>query len=65
MSIPILLGPYLFYLPFSIAGYPTLGILAVGLAGVIGITLRNQLIEMTTKRLMDRKYKIAAGFRKD
>jgi hypothetical protein len=65
MSIPILLGPYLFYLPFSIAGYSTLGMLAVGLAGVIGITLRNQLIEMTTKRLMDRKYKIAAGFRKD
>jgi hypothetical protein len=65
MSIPILLGPYLFYLPFSLAGYPTLGIIAVGLAGVIGITLRNQLIGMTTKRLMDRKYKIAAGFRKD
>jgi hypothetical protein len=65
MSIPILLGPYLFYLPFSFAGYPTLGIIAVGLAGIIGITLRNTLIEMTTRRLMNRKYKIAAGFRKD
>lgn len=65
MSIPILLGPYIFYLPFSIAGYPEFGILAVGLAGVIGIILRSQLIDLTTKRLMDRKYKIAAGFRKD
>lgn len=65
MSIPILLGPYLFYMPFSLAGYPVTGILAVAFAGVIGILFRDRLIDMTTKRLMDRKYKIAAGFRKD
>lgn len=65
MSIPILLGPYIFYMPFSIAGYPVSGILAVGFAGIIGIVFRDRLIDMTTKRLIDRKYKIAAGFRKD
>lgn len=65
MSIPILLGPYIFYLPFSFAGKPELGIAAVGLAGVVGIIFRSKLIDLTTRRLMTRKYRIAAGFRKD
>jgi hypothetical protein len=65
MSIPILLGPYVFFLPFSIAGHPEVGVVAVGFAGVIGIIFRSKLIDMTTKRLINRKYKIAAGFRKD
>jgi hypothetical protein len=65
MSIPILAGPYLFYLPFSIMGEPEVGIVAVGLAGVIGIIFRSKLIDLTTRRLAERKYKIAAGFRKD
>lgn len=65
MSFPILLGPYLFYLPLSIMGQPEIGVVAVGLAGVVGIIFRSKLIDLTTKRLMNRKYKIAAGFRKD
>lgn len=65
MSIPIMLGPYVFYAPFSIAGRADLGMLAVGVAGVIGIAFRRQLIDLTTKRLMERKYSIAGGFRKD
>jgi hypothetical protein len=65
MSIPILLGPYIFFLPFSFMGRPELGIVAVGLAGVVGIIFRSKLIDLTTRRLMEKKYKIAAGFRKD
>lgn len=65
MSIPILLGPYVFYLPFSWMGEPELGILAVGLAGVVGIIFRSKLIDLTTRRLAERKYSIAAGFRKE
>lgn len=65
MSIPIIFGPYLFYTPFSIAGRPGLGMLAVSIAGIIGIAFRRQLIDLTTKRLMARKYSIAGGFRKD
>lgn len=65
MSIPGLVGPYVFYLPFSIAGYPNLGLLAIGLAGVLGILLRPYLLNLTTKRLERLKYSIAAGFRKE
>jgi hypothetical protein len=65
MSIPILLGPYLFYLPFSFSGHPDLGILAVGTAGLIGIALRPYLLKLTARRLENRRYTLAAGFRKD
>jgi hypothetical protein len=65
MSIPILLGPYLFYLPFSFSGHPNLGILAVGTAGLFGIALRPYLLKLTTRRLENRRYTLAAGFRKD
>jgi len=65
MSIPLLLGPYLFYLPFSLMGYPTAGILAVGGVGLLGILFRSYLLEVTVRRLEQRRYTIAAGFRKD
>lgn len=65
MSIPILLGPYLFYLPFSFSGYPDTGILAVGTVGLLGIVLRPYLLKLTTRRFEARRYSIAAGFRKD
>ncbi len=65
MSIPLLLGPYLFYLPFSLMGYPTAGILAVGGVGLVGILFRTYLLEVTVRRLEQRRYTIAAGFRKD
>jgi hypothetical protein len=63
MGIPILLSPYLFYLPFSIAGYANWGIAAVGVAGTLGLVFRNRLLTLTTNRLQARKYSIAAGFR--
>jgi len=65
MSIPILLGPYLFYLPFSFSGHPDFGIFAVGVAGLIGIALSPYLLKLTTRRLENRRYTLAAGFRKD
>lgn len=65
MGIPILAGPYLFYLPFSFSGYPDLGILAVGVIGLVGLALRRSLLNLTVNRLKDKKYIMAAGFRRD
>ncbi|HRG09318.1 MAG TPA: DUF5687 family protein [Cyclobacteriaceae bacterium] len=65
MGIPVLLSPYLFYLPFSIAGYANWGIIAVGVVGIIGLVFPTKLLSLTTKRLQERRYAIAAGFRKD
>ncbi len=65
MGLPLFLGPYVIYLPLRLAGYPNLGISMVGLVGLIGIILRSYLLKLTTHRLEDRRYVIAAGFRKD
>lgn len=65
MGLPIFLGPYIFYLPFSFAGYPLMGILAVGFVGLMGIIFRPYLIGVTAKRIQQRKHTIAEGFRKD
>lgn len=65
LGIPLLFGPYLFYLPFSLMGYPITGILAVGVVGLIAILFRTYLLEVTVRRVEKRRYTIAAGFRKD
>jgi len=65
MSIPIMAAPYVIYLPFNFAGHPNLGILAVGAVGLLGIILRPYLLKLTTRRLEERRYTMAAGFRKD
>jgi hypothetical protein len=65
MAFPILLAPYVFYLPFSFLVSSEVGILAVGSVGLTGFALRPYLINLTTKRLENRKYLIAAGFRKE
>jgi hypothetical protein len=65
MALPLLVSPYVIYLPFSWWGYPELGIIALGSIGVVGIILHPYLLTLTAKRLMDKKYSIAAGFRKE
>ena len=63
MALPILLGPYLFYLPFKLMGHAMLGVVAVGIAGLIGIVFHQKLIDLTARRLFNMKYSIASNFR--
>jgi hypothetical protein len=65
MGFPILIAPYVFYLPFSFAGHPIIGLVAIAMAGLIGVIFRNKLIELTAKRLAKRRYVIASNFRKE
>ncbi|MFM8835217.1 MAG: DUF5687 family protein, partial [Cytophagales bacterium] len=65
MAIPILLAPFVFYLPFKFIFSTEIGILAVGLVGLTGLALRPYLIDLTAKRFESKKYEIAAGFRKE
>ncbi len=65
MGFPLLLGPYLLYLPFGLTGHPTLGVIAIAMLGVLGIVLRPYLLDLTAGRLRKLKYAIAAGFRKE
>lgn len=65
MGIPLLLSPYVVYIPFASFGRSDLGIIAIGLTGVLGIVLRPYLLNLTVKRLERLKYSIAEGFRQD
>lgn len=65
MGVPILISPYVIYVPFSLAGYPDLGVVAIGVTGLLGIILRNKLLELTKQRFMSLRYSIAGAFRKD
>lgn len=64
IGIPFLFVPIIIYAPFSLMGYKELGVVIVGLIGLIGIILQKKIIDLTYKRFLDRRYKIASSFRK-
>ncbi len=63
MVLPVMVLPILVYLPFGIWGQPNWGIIAIAGLGVIGILLRQYLINLVVKQFEKRKYKIITGFR--
>jgi hypothetical protein len=65
MGIPIMVSPYVIYLPFSILGYPNLGLIALAAIGLLGLILRHYLLTLTTQRMQKLKYSIAEGFRNE
>ena len=65
MGIPLFAGPYLFYLPFALMGFPIHGLLSVGIVGLIGIVLQKANVDFTTKRLCNKRHLMAANFRRD
>lgn len=65
MGIPLMASPYLFYFPFDFLGYPIIGLVSVGVAGLIGIVFRKKIIDLTSIRLSNRRHSMASNFRKD
>lgn len=64
IMIPLILLPYLLYLPFSLMGYPNMGIAFIGLIGLAGFIFHRSLIKIATNLFQRNKYHIAAAFRK-
>ncbi|RAJ22439.1 DUF5687 family protein [Pedobacter cryoconitis] len=62
-TIPLMLSPYLIYLPISLILNPYWGIAAIAITGLAGLSTRNFWINFLTKEFQKRKYKIAEGFR--
>jgi hypothetical protein len=63
LAFPVLLLPYLVYLPLSHFGTPYLGIAGVAALGLVGIFTRSFWVDFLVKALKKRKYIIAEGFR--
>lgn len=56
MGIPVLAGPYVFYTPLAIIFNHNAGLVAVGVAGIIGFSLRDVFIKYMIKELKVNKY---------
>jgi len=64
IMLPLFMGPMLIYAPFAIAGFPTVGLLFIGLLGIVGIIFNEKLLALITNKFMSRRHRMAEGFRK-
>ncbi|MCO6497650.1 MAG: hypothetical protein J5I50_08310 [Chitinophagaceae bacterium] len=63
MSIPLIVIPFLIYMPFGMANEPFWGLTAIGLFGLVTLSLREMWVNLLTKLFAKQRYKIAEGFR--
>ena len=63
MAFPLLLIPFLIYMPFGIYDRPFAGLIAIAVFGIINLLLRNIWVNYITNRFAGHRYKIAEGFR--
>jgi len=63
MSLPLIVLPFVIYLPFDIMGKPFIGLLALSIFGLITLLMRNFWVNQLTKLFIKKRYRIAEGFR--
>lgn len=63
LGIPLIALPFLIYLPFGINNQPFWGLIAIGLFGLLTLSLRELWVNLLTKLLSKQRYSIAEGFR--
>ncbi|WP_454803642.1 DUF5687 family protein [Mucilaginibacter phyllosphaerae] len=63
LSFPLLICPYLIYLPFKFMGHTDLGLAVLAIVGVTFIATRQFWIGLLEKDFLKKRYKIAEGFR--
>jgi len=63
MSLPVLLIPFLIYLPLAHFGNPYHGLTGIAIFGIAGLLTRNFWVDFLVREFNKRKYKLAEGFR--
>ena len=63
MSLPVMLSPFLIYLPLAHFGNPYVGLAGITIFGIAGLFTRSFWVDFLVKEFNKRKYKIAEGFR--
>ncbi|OOG78668.1 DUF5687 family protein [Algoriphagus sp. A40] len=63
--IPMMLGPYLVFIPFSLLFNDYIGLLALGLTGVLGIFGFGRLCQININRVLSNRYEISSSFRQE
>ncbi|GAA0880265.1 DUF5687 family protein [Algoriphagus jejuensis] len=65
IMIPMMLGPYLIYVPFSLLFNDYAGLLALGVTGVLGIFGFKRLSTININRILANRYEISSSFRQE
>lgn len=63
VTLPVFVLPLLIYLPFKWFGNGPLGLIVLGGLGVVSLFFRSFYIDRIHQQLIERKYKMASGFR--
>lgn len=63
LSLPLILTPYIIYIPFSLFNQDNIGLLVLALTGIIFILTRNFWLKKLEEDFMQKRYQIAEGFR--
>jgi hypothetical protein len=63
LSLPLLICPYLIYLPFKLLNHADMGLAAMTIIAIIFIATRDYWIKQLEKDFNNKRYKIAEGFR--
>ncbi|REG84452.1 DUF5687 family protein [Algoriphagus antarcticus] len=65
MIIPMMVAPYLIYLPFALIFNFYAGLAALGTIGVVGILFFNQLAAINVNRVLKNRHEISSSFRQE
>lgn len=65
MIIPMVIIPYLIFVPFSLLFDTYVGLLAMAVVGIAGIIFNGKLTMIAVKRLIASKYEISTSFRQE
>ncbi len=63
LSIPLMITPFLIYLPLSYFDYPEVGLAAIAIIGIISIFSREFWLRKLVSIFRSKRYAIAEGFR--
>lgn len=63
--IPMMLGPYLIYVPFSLLFNDYVGLLALSVAGILGMVGFKRLSQININRVLANRYEISSSFRQE
>ncbi len=63
--IPMMAGPYLIYLPFSLLISDYAGLVALGVSGIIGLMAFKPLSQLIIAKIEANKYEISSSFRQE
>ncbi|MDN3205487.1 DUF5687 family protein [Algoriphagus sediminis] len=65
MIIPMMILPYVIYLPFAFLVSEYAGLIALGVLGAVGIVFFKPLMAINLKRLLAQRYEISSSFRQE